>query len=288
MTQGHVIGIDIGASRIKGGVVDTAGGRVRAQRRQIDTPFPATPAAVAAAVAAMVANWSCAGPVGITLPCTVKGGVARSAVNIPESWIGVDAVQLMSEALHGRPVVVANDADAAGVAELHHGAARGHDGTVVMLTFGTGIGSALLVGGRLVPNTEFGQMLLDGWVAEQVASAQARQAHQLSWPDWCARVGSLLRAVEETVRPDLVVIGGGVSHAADRWRKLLPSWVVPAALRNSAGLIGAAVLAADCAGGTVTAGTAWRYNAPESGRAPTPDNDGRAAARGPRMAAAVG
>lgn len=242
----QAFGVDIGGSGVKGATVDLDRGVFAAERIRVPTPQPATPDAVVAVVAEVLERAGApAGPFGLTVPAVVTRGVARTAANIDPSWIGTDVAALVHERTARRAFVV-NDADAAAVAESRFGAARGVAGTVLLLTLGTGIGSALLVDGRLVPNTELGHLELDGVVAEQAASDAARERENLSWTQWAARLQRYLRHVDRLIWPDLVVIGGGVSKRADKWLPLLDvrPEVRPAQLRNDAGIIGAAVLAA--------------------------------------------
>ncbi len=245
-------GIDIGGSGVKGAPVDLDRGAFAAERLRYDTPQPATPAAVVEVVARVLEEQS-APPAppgstafGLTLPSVVVAGVARTAANIDPSWIGTDVVALVEQRTGRRPLVV-NDADAAGVAEARYGAARGVPGTVLVLTLGTGIGSALLLDGRLVPNTELGHLELAGADAETRASSAAREREGLSWEEWAERLEAYLRHVDALLWPDLVVLGGGVSKKADKWLPLLDvrPEVRPAELRNDAGIIGAALLAAE-------------------------------------------
>jgi polyphosphate glucokinase len=243
--RGRRIGVDVGASAVKGAVVDlTDGGRAAWTVRE--TPPARTPHAIADCIADMARQWDCSGSVGIALPCTVLDGVAVTAENIDEEWIGTDAVELFEKALGGRTVTVLNDADAAGIAEARHGAAR-HPGTVLVLTFGTGIGSAVLRGGELVPNTEYGQMLVDGRIAESYVSAAVREREQLSWPEWIRRANRFLQVAEVVVSLDRIVIGGGITHYTFVWQDRLATRtpVVPALLRNDAGIVGAAMTAAE-------------------------------------------
>ncbi len=245
-------GIDIGGSGIKGARVDLDKGEFAADRVRIDTPKPATPGAVVDVVAEVMRQADAPdGPFGVTLPSVVTGGVARTAANIDESWIGTDAAALV-EALAGRRPFVVNDADAAGVAEARYGAAKDVAGTVLVLTLGTGIGSALLLDGKLVPNTELGHLELDGHDAEKRAAADARDREDLSWEKWTERLQHYLRHVDMLLWPDLVVIGGGVSKKSDKWLPMLDvrTRVVPAALHNDAGIIGAALLAAEAGDAT--------------------------------------
>ncbi|GAB2469646.1 ROK family protein [Streptosporangium sandarakinum] len=241
----EALGIDIGGSGIKGAPVDVATGRLTRDRLRVPTPVPAAPEAVAEVVARITGHFEWAGPVGITFPGVVVDGVTMSAANVDRSWIGVDARALFAKAT-GLSVTVLNDADAAGVAEVTHGAAREAAGVVLMLTFGTGIGSALFADGRLVPNTELGHLELHGKEAERRASDHAREAHDLSWDRWAERVEEYLRHVEMLFSPALIVIGGGVSKKSEKFlpKVRLRTPVVPAALLNEAGIVGAAMAAA--------------------------------------------
>lgn len=244
MVRDRLIGVDVGGSRIKGAVVDLRSGKLLGGRERELTPKPATPRSVARLVAEIVGRLTCDGPVGVALPCVLRDGVARSAANIHRSWIGVDATELLTEAL-GRPVVVLNDADAAGLAEVEFGAARDQSGSVLMFTFGTGIGSALVHDHRVVPNSEFGFLRIGDVIAEKLASNAVRVGEKLSWPKWADRVNQLLFLAEQVIRPDLIVIGGGVSETtrAEEWQPLLKAEapVVPATLANQAGMVGAAL-----------------------------------------------
>lgn len=236
-------GIDVGGSGIKGGPVDLTTGELLAERIRLETPQPATPEAVVDVVARVLGERP--GPFGMTLPAVVVGGTALTAANIDPSWIGTDVAALVEERT-GRTAVVVNDADAAGVAEVRFGAARGVPGTVLLLTLGTGIGSALFLDGRLVPNTELGHLEIDGNEAEKRASDAARKSNDLSWEKWAKRLSAYLTHVDLLLRPDLVVLGGGVSKKSELWLPLLDvrPRVVPAGLLNDAGIVGAAVLAA--------------------------------------------
>jgi polyphosphate glucokinase len=237
-----ILGIDVGGSGIKGAPVDLATGNLMTDRFKMLTPQPATPAAVSAAVAEVARQFGPAQRIGVAVPAVVKQGVAHTAANIDPEWIGCDIGRLFAVAL-GAPVAVLNDADAAGLAEMRYGAGRDVPGTVVMLTLGTGIGSAVFLDGRLVPNTEFGHMEIRGAEAEHRASAQARKNDHLSWTKWAARVSQVLVALEQLVWPDLFIIGGGVSRKSDKFLPLLKcqTRVVPAALGNDAGIVGAAL-----------------------------------------------
>jgi len=250
-------GVDVGGSGIKGAPVDLERGVLATERVRIRTPQPATPEAVCDVVAQVLQEADAPdGPFGLTLPAVVTAGTARTAANIDPAWIGTDVTALVRERT-GREAVVLNDADAAGLAEARYGAARGVAGTVLLLTLGTGIGSALLVDGTLVPNTELGHLELDGAVAEHRASDAARKREDLSWEAWAARLNAYLQHVDRLLWPDLVVLGGGVSKKADHWLHLLEvrPQVRTAQLRNDAGIVGAALLAAGApaeAGGVPT------------------------------------
>ncbi|MFJ6674012.1 polyphosphate--glucose phosphotransferase [Actinosynnema sp. NPDC091369] len=246
MTRGF--GVDIGGSGIKGGLVDLEAGALDGERLRITTPQPSTPDSVADVVAEIVEKFNWDGPVGVTLPCVVKHGVAHSAANVDKAWIGTDAAALFAERL-GRPtdqVVVLNDADAAGIAEMRFGSGVDRDGLVVLLTFGTGIGSALFLDGKLVPNTEFGHLEVDGHDAEKRAAASVKEDKGLTWAEWTPRVSRYINVLENLIWPDLVIAGGGVSKKAEKWLPLLEvrTEVVAAALKNDAGIVGAAVAAA--------------------------------------------
>jgi polyphosphate glucokinase len=240
-----VLGIDFGGSGIKGAPVDLAAGRFARDRLRIDTPRPSVPKAVADVVRTIVEHFDWSGSVGVTFPGVVAGGIARSAANVDKRWIGLDADALFTEAT-GCPVTVLNDADAAGVAEMTFGAGKGRGGVVLVLTFGTGIGSALFMDGALVPNTELGHLELGGKDAEHRASAQVREAKGLSWEKWAERVEAYLRHIDALFSPGLIILGGGVSKKSDKFLPLIDgitAEVVPAALHNDAGIIGAAMAA---------------------------------------------
>jgi polyphosphate glucokinase len=245
----HILGIDIGGSGIKGAPVDLDGGALTRDRVKVETPEESGPEALAEIVADVVGQLcgevEDGTPVGITVPAVVDHGVVRTAANIHQSWIGTDADALFAKRL-GRPVHVVNDADAAGVAEMHHGAGVGQDGVVLLTTLGTGIGSALFHGGRLLPNTELGHLELDGHDAETRAASSVRDSEDLSWKEWAKRLQRYYSHVENLLWPDLIIVGGGVSRKADKFLPLLQlrTPIVPARLRNDAGIIGAAWYAA--------------------------------------------
>ena len=239
-------GIDIGGSGIKGAPVDLATGEFTADRLRIRTPAPSTPEAVADVVKQVLDHFSWDGPYGCTLPAVVQHGIARTAANIDPSWIDTD-VDALFEKITGRNSFLSNDADAAGLAEVRFGAAKGQPGTVVVTTLGTGIGSALIYDGVLVPNTEFGHIELDGHDAEKKAASSVKDAEDLSYKHWAKRLTKYYAALENLLWPDLFVIGGGVSKDAE---KFLPhidvrTRLVAAGLQNNAGIVGAAVLSTE-------------------------------------------
>jgi polyphosphate glucokinase len=242
--QPEALGIDIGGTGMKAAPVDLDGGTLTAERHKIATPQPATPEAMAKIVRKLVDHFSWDGKVGVAFPTVVRNGVARSAANIDRSWIGTDIDAVFTEA-SGLPVHVINDADAAGLAEMRYGAGRDRSGVVIMLTFGTGIGSAVFLDGKLVPNTELGHLLLDGKVAEHRAAAIIREREKLSWEKWGERVDRYLEHLVTLFSPDLFIVGGGVSRKADKWLPYVHTDVeiVAAALENEAGIVGAALVA---------------------------------------------
>jgi polyphosphate glucokinase len=239
-----ILGIDVGGSGVKGAPVDLATGTLTEERHRVPTPQPAYVDNLVATVAEVAGRFPGADRVGITFPGVVVDGVVRTAANVDRSWIDAPAADLFGAAV-GHPVVVLNDADAAGVAEMEFGVGKGQPGTTLMLTFGTGIGSALFRDGRLVPNTELGHLELHGHDAELKASDRAREVEDLDWKQWAHRVQMYLRHVEYLLQPDLIIIGGGVSKKADRFlpHVSIRTRVVPAALQNNAGIIGAAIAA---------------------------------------------
>ncbi len=241
-----VLGIDIGGSGIKAAPVDVTAGTLTADRVKVATPRPALPQPIADAVAGLVTGFGWTGPAGITFPGVVTGGVVHSAANLDPAWLGLDAAALFG-GVTGLGVTMLNDADAAGLAEMRFGAGQGELGTVLMITFGTGIGSALFTHGQLVPNTEFGHIEIHGEDAEKRASEHAREAHDLSWGKWAGRVDDYLQHLEALMSPDLFIIGGGISRRSDKFIPRLTGLrarVVPAALYNDAGIVGAAMAAA--------------------------------------------
>jgi polyphosphate glucokinase len=239
-----ILGIDIGGSGIKGALVDVRKGELVSERHRIATPQPPMPQAVAEVVAALVKHFDYQGQIGCTFPGIVRQGVIYSAVNMDKSWLEVDAKALFKKATHS-PVHVLNDADAAGVAEVTFGAGKGQRGVVFMLTFGTGIGSAVFNDGVLLPNTELGHLELKGREVEPWASAKVKEDEDLSWKKWAGRVNKYLTFLEFLFSPDLFIIGGGVSSRSEKFFPHLKTRapVVAAKLFNEAGIVGAAYLA---------------------------------------------
>ncbi|MFF3287895.1 polyphosphate--glucose phosphotransferase [Streptomyces sp. NPDC003023] len=243
----NVFGVDIGGSGIKGAPVDLGRGDLAQERHKVLTPQPSTPEAVADGVAEVIGHFGWTGPVGITFPGVVTGGIIRTAANVDKGWIDKDAAALLGERVGGLPVTILNDADAAGVAEMTFGAGRGRKGTVILLTFGTGIGSAVFTDGSLVPNTELGHLELNGHDAETRASTKAKEDADLSWSHWARRVQKYLAHVEMLFSPELFIVGGGVSRKSEKFLPLIEgvrAEIVPAELQNNAGIVGAAMAAA--------------------------------------------
>ena len=244
--QRRAFGIDVGGSGIKGGIVDLNTGLLIGERVKMLTPQPATPPAVAKTIAAVVNEFGWTGPLGVTYPGVVTHGVVRTAANVDKAWIGTNARDVISAELAGQPVTILNDADAAGLAEERYGAGRNQAGLVVLLTFGTGIGSAVLFDGKLIPNTEFGHLEVGGKEAEQWAASSVKEKNGWSYPRWAEQVTRVLVAIENAICPDLFIAGGGISRKADKWVPLLKNQtpVVAAALQNNAGIVGAAMASA--------------------------------------------
>ncbi|MCP9206156.1 polyphosphate--glucose phosphotransferase [Streptomyces cucumeris] len=253
----RVFGVDIGGSGIKGAPVDLDRGDLAEERHKVLTPHPATPEAVVDGLVEVVRHFDWSGrPVGVTFPGVVTEGTTRTAANVDKSWVGTDLAGL----LRGRldcPVTVLNDADAAGVAEMTFGAGQGRTGTVILLTLGTGIGSAVFTGGTLVPNTELGHLELNGHEAEKRASTKVKEDHDLSWEHWAHRVQKYLAHLEMLFSPELFVIGGGVSRKAHKFLPLIEgvrAEIVPARLQNNAGIVGAAMAASSASAAAGGAG----------------------------------
>jgi polyphosphate glucokinase len=246
MADTILLGLDVGGSSIKAGLVDTGRGSLTTPLHSVPTPAPSTPEAVLQACARIDGELGSAGPVGLAFPSVVQAGIARTAANVDKSWIGFAGGTRLSQ-LIGRPVVFLNDADAAGVAEISAGGAgKDAQGVVMLLTFGTGIGSALFVDGELVPNTELGHLEFHGRDAELSASARVRTEERLDWPTWCARVNDYLARLHALFWPDLFILGGSISEDFDQFGQLLES---PVPIRRAAhgaqaGVVGAAFAAA--------------------------------------------
>jgi polyphosphate glucokinase len=250
----HVLGIDIGGTGVKAAPVDTVTGELLAARQKLDTPHPATKEALSGVVAQLTKSFGWTGKAGLTFPGVVIDGTIHTAANLDHSWIGADGRQLFGQAT-GLDVTMLNDADAAGIAEMRFGAGRGEVGTVLMLTLGTGIGSALFIDGTLVPNTEFGHIQIRGKDAEKRASEHVREVGELSWDKWAGRVDEYLEHMERLLSPALIIIGGGISKKSDKFLPLLTGLqarVVPAGMLNDAGIVGAAMTV----GATMSVGAA--------------------------------
>lgn len=238
------LGIDVGGSGIKAAPVDVTNGELLAERFRLVTPDPSTPAAVMDVCAELVRHFGWEGPVGCTFPAVIKGGVAHTAANVDKSWIGANGQQLLQERT-GCPVTILNDADAAGIAEMKFGAGKGERGVVFMLTLGTGIGTAIFLDGKLMPNTELGHLEYRGKEAEARASDRVRSEKSLSWEEWARRVNEYLNVLEALFWPDLFIIGGGVSKKHEKFLPLMQTRtrVVTARFFNEAGIVGAALAA---------------------------------------------
>jgi len=241
----NVLGIDVGGSGIKGAPVDLETGQLIADRLRIETPEGAEPDPVAAVIAEIAKNFDWKGPIGIGFPAPIKNGVALMAANISEKWIGVNADDLLTKAT-GCDCTMINDADAAGLAEMKFGAGKDHQGTVIMLTLGTGIGTAIFHRGNLLPNAEFGHLDINGKDAEHRASDAVRQSEDLSWKKYAKRLNRFMAEMEKLFWPDLFIIGGGISKKSEKYVPLLEikTPVVPAQFLNEAGIVGAALAAA--------------------------------------------
>jgi polyphosphate glucokinase len=240
------MGVDVGGTGVKAARVDVRTGEPSGRERVL-TPHPATPDAVVSTIVSVLARFpDTTGPFGCTMPAVVTNGTVRTATNIDPTWIGRSAKDLLTEATR-RPCAVLNDADAAGVAEINHGCARGVSGLVAMVTLGTGVGTALFINGTLIPNTELGHLEIDGKIADTWASVATKEAHNLAWKDWSKRVNTYLTKLHALVWPDVIVLGGGiVKHSAKFIDRLDPGCEVRIAeLGNNAGVVGAALAAAD-------------------------------------------
>ncbi|WP_028448338.1 polyphosphate--glucose phosphotransferase [Chitinibacter tainanensis] len=242
-----VLGIDIGGTGIKGAPVNLQTGELVAERHRIDTPQPATPEAVGQVVKQIVEHFNWQGPIGCTFPAIVHNGVTLSAANVDKSWVNAPAQQILADAT-GLPLIVLNDADAAGLAEVVFGAAKGRSGKTIVITLGTGIGSALIVDGQLITNTEFGHLIFPkDTIAEKYCSAKVKEDLDLKWKDYNPRLNAYLEHIQLLFSPDLVIIGGGISKKADKFipeMQNLRFELVAATLKNEAGIVGAALEAA--------------------------------------------
>jgi polyphosphate glucokinase len=240
----EVLGIDIGGSGVKGAPVDLDQGCLLAERFRVETPQPPKPKAVAKVLAEVAGAFKWSGPIGVGFPGIMSRNTAYTAANLHPAWIGRDLSQLFGSTSNC-PVGVVNDADAAGLAEVAYGAGKGRDGTILLLTLGTGIGSALFIDGRLYPNSEFGHLIFKGDIAEKYATANIRKAEGLSWTAWGARLNEFLVHIHRVIFPELIILGGGASAKFDRFSDQIDcgTEVVPARLMNNAGIIGAALAA---------------------------------------------
>jgi polyphosphate glucokinase len=238
-------GVDVGGSGVKGGIVDLATGELIGERFKLPTPQPSTPDAVAKTIAAVVREFGWTDSLGVTYPGVVTDGTVRTAANVDKAWIGTNARDVISAELDGQTVTVLNDADAAGLAEEKFGAGKDNSGVIVLLTFGTGIGSAVIHNGVLLPNTEFGHLEVGGKEAEHRAASSVKERKDWSYERWTQEVTLVLTAIENAIWPDLFIAGGGISRKADKWIPLLKNRtpVVGAALQNTAGIVGAAMAA---------------------------------------------
>ncbi len=246
----EILGIDIGGSGIKGAPVDTVSGTLRAERLRIDTPQPSTPEAVTEVVCTLVRHFAWTGAVGCAFPAIVKSGVTKSAANVDKGWVNYPAQEKLGQHT-GCPLALSNDADAAGIAEFTFGAGQDHPGLVLVITLGTGIGSAMFYRGVLVPNSELGHLEIRGREAEKWTASVVRKRKGLKWKEWGARLNDYLAHLEFIFSPDLFILCGGVSRRFERFSPYLnlETEVVPAALRNDAGIIGAALAARPRTGG---------------------------------------
>ena len=238
------LGIDIGGTGIKGAPVCVETGELKSDRIRVRTPQPATPDQVIDAAAGIVAHFDLKGPVGFGFPAVIKNGEVLTAANIDSSWIGINAITLIEKATN-RSIVLLNDADAAGIAEMKFGAGKNRSGVVITVTLGTGIGTSIFVNGKLLPNTEFGHIEMMGFIAEKYAAGGVRKKKGLTWIEWGSRVNQYLCKLHELIRPDLIILGGGVSN---NYKKFSPCFTVDtevtqARLKNKAGIIGAAIAA---------------------------------------------
>ena len=241
-----ILGIDIGGTGVKGGLVQLPQGVLKGDPVHVPTPHPAPPAALTRAVKKLMEHFQWKGAVGVGFPGPIRAEIVETAVNLSPQWVGKNPAKIFGKATKQKFVVI-NDADAAGLAEVHHGAGKKEKGVIVMITLGTGIGSALFHRGELIPNTELGHLTIRGKDAEKSASAKAREDHDWSWKKWSRRVREYLQQVDRLINPDLIIVGGGVSKRAEKWlpraSQGVRAKVVSAKLHNEAGIVGAAMAA---------------------------------------------
>jgi len=255
----HILGVDVGGSGIKGAIVNTTNGDLLSERIRIETPQPATPEAVGLTISELARQQQWSGPIGIGFPAAIQHGIARTASNIDKSFIGTAVSELFSSQT-GCPVFVANDADVAGMAEMRFGAGKDNNGVVLIVTIGTGLGTALFTNGQMLPNTELGHIYLDnGFEAERFASEAAKEAEELKWKQWGLRFNHYLSTMEALLWPDLIILGGGASAKLEKFEALLTvkAPVVAAKFLNQAGIVGAALYAESQLDQPVLA-TPWR------------------------------
>lgn len=244
MEYDKILGVDVGASGIKGAIVDLRTGELLSERRRLETPRPANPKSMADTFGELVKTFDWQGPVGCGFPAIVKDGIALSAANIDKSWVNTNIAKVFSKA-SGCEVKVCNDADAAGVAEVTFGVGKGKKGVIILITIGSGLGTALFTDGRLVPNTEFGHVYLNNMIAEHYASNTTRQKYELSWKKWGKRFNEYLAHIERLLSPNMIILGGGTSKRYEFFEKYIKvdCPVIPAKLLNNAGIVGAAAYA---------------------------------------------
>ena len=243
----QILGIDVGGTTIKAALVETSTGALLSEHVRIVTPKPATPQAIGETLKGMAEHFGHQGPIGVGFPAAIQHGIARTAANIDKAFIGLPIAAYFTQ-LSGRPTHVVNDADAAGLAEMRFGAGRNASGVVLMITIGTGLGTALFTNGQLLPNSELGHILLDNGVeAERYASEAVRVTKKLKWKDWGERLNLYLRTMEGLLWPDLIILGGGVSEKLNKFSPTLTTKapVVAAGFLNRAGIVGAALFAAE-------------------------------------------
>ncbi|TAF73123.1 MAG: ROK family protein [Bacteroidetes bacterium] len=238
----QVLGVDIGGSGIKGAIVDTQTGELITERFRIETPQPATPDAIANTVNELVKHFAWKGKIGCGFPAVIHDGIAKTAANVDSTWININVDELFTKKT-GLETYVVNDADAAGIAEMKFGIGKDKKGVVLLLTIGTGIGSALFMNGKLIPNTEYGHLYYKGDVAEKYCSDSIRKKLDLKWDEWAKRFSNFLKHIERTINPDLIIVGGGVSKKQEKFFHLvnIETELRLALLENNAGIVGAAI-----------------------------------------------